>query len=74
MAWGTERQREQWKLRHALAYTGAIRGYLLCWKELLKAAGVETFAMVAIDRVLDQTVYLQNELRVRLATIKQRIK
>lgn len=69
MAWSTPAQKQQWRLRHALGYTLAMRGYLNCWLGLLKAAGVPSYKLQSIDMVLTVIRLLEADLRSDLQNI-----
>lgn len=73
MAAGTERQKKQWKLRHALGYSIGIRGYLLCWRGLVKEIQdpVDRFyAEKRIDEMLSASKFIEADVRKNLRKIK----
>lgn len=45
-------QKKQWAQFAAIGYSIAIRGYLLCWQDLLKRAGFDDSYIVWIDEAI----------------------
>lgn len=66
----SEAQQRQWKLFAALGYTMGIRGYLNCWRSLLKAANITSpQTHGAIDTALAASSYIEKEIRYQIKHI-----
>lgn len=66
----SEAQQRQWKLFAALGYTIGIRGYLNCWRALLKAANITSpQTHGTIDMALAASSYIEKEIRYQIKHI-----
>lgn len=67
----SELQRKQWQQFSALGYSMAIRGYLLCWKHLLKTAGFEKEYLDSIDVIISMSKETERRARWNIKHLRQ---
>ena len=56
-------QKAQWNQFAAIGYSVGIRGYLLCWRQILKAAGFDANDLWQVDSMIAQAVILEKRAR-----------
>lgn len=56
-------QKKQWQQFAAIGYSIGIRGYLLCWRELLKRAGFSNDYLAVINECIDMSRVAEKRAR-----------
>lgn len=64
-------QKKQWALFAAIGYSIAIRGYLICWKDILKRAGFDASYTGAIDNLITMSKAAEQRARYNIKHLKE---